>query len=317
MGSAAGGAAYGAQKTYEQIVDVFEMLFGKHPGYRRVHAKGVLCGGTFKASSAAATLSRAAHLSGREVPVTVRFSDFAGIPAIPDGDPNASPRGIAIRFHLPDKTETDIVAHSVDAFPAATAEEFLEFARALGETVSAPAAKPSALELLFAKRPAARNFVEAPKPAPVSFATEAYYGINAFRFINAQGVARYVRYRILPIAGQQYLADSQAAKQPINYLFDELQARFRGGSAQFRLVAQVAAEGDNVTNGTVSWPADRELVELGTLNLTQSIEDSAARERVLIFDPTHLTDGIENSGDPVIEARSKIYGISYDRRNPK
>src|SRR5215469_13829691 len=90
---------------------------GEHPGFRPAHAKGVLLTGTFTASRDAGTLTRASHSHG-ETSVTVRFSDFAGIPAVPDNDPQiASPRGCAIRFHLGEHAHTDIVAHSHDGFP--------------------------------------------------------------------------------------------------------------------------------------------------------------------------------------------------------
>jgi catalase len=116
---------------YEQLVETLQILFGKHPGYRPIHAKGVVCEGTFTPAETARPLSRAPHFQDSPVPITVRFSDFTGIPTIRDGDPNASPRGIGIRFHLANSVATELVAHSYDGFPVATAEEFLEFLRAL------------------------------------------------------------------------------------------------------------------------------------------------------------------------------------------
>ncbi|MGH9663693.1 MAG: catalase family peroxidase, partial [Bryobacteraceae bacterium] len=297
------------------LIDTLEMLFGKHAGFRRVHAKGVLCEGMFNATAAAAALSRAAHFAGGIIPVTVRFSDFTGIPTIPDGDPNASPRGMAIRFHLPHNAATDIVAHSYDGFPVGTAEEFLEFLRALAPAASATAGQPSPLEAFLRGRPQALQFVQTPKPAPVSFATEAYYGVNAFRFTNAEGTMRHGRYRILPAAGQEHLGDEEAASRPPNFLFDELSGRFRGGPVRFSVAAQLAGPRDPVTNASLSWPEDREVFELGTLTLSGRMEDSDAKERSLIFDPTRLVDGIEDSGDPLIQARARIYSIAYERRN--
>jgi catalase len=52
-------------------------------------------------------------------------------PNIPDGDPNASPRGLGFKFHLPGGAEPAIIAHAVNGFPASTAEEFLELLEAL------------------------------------------------------------------------------------------------------------------------------------------------------------------------------------------
>jgi catalase len=96
--------------------------------------------------------------------VTVRFSNFAGIPTIPDNDPQgASPRGCAIRFHLADHVHTDIVAHSVDTFPARTVEEFLEFLNALIATDPA-GPHPNRIEEFLRAHPAAH-----PKTDPSKF----------------------------------------------------------------------------------------------------------------------------------------------------
>jgi len=57
---------------------------GVHAGFRPAHAKGILLTGTFTPSADAASLTRAPHIQRSSTPVTVRFSDFAGIPAVPD-----------------------------------------------------------------------------------------------------------------------------------------------------------------------------------------------------------------------------------------
>jgi catalase len=121
----------------EEILKQLEAMFGSHPGFRPVHAKGILLAGTFTPSSAAASLTRAQHAVQASTPVTVRFSDSTGVPLIPDNDPNADPRGMAIRFNLAEHVHTDIVAHSANGFPATTGQEFLEFLR--GVTQSDPA----------------------------------------------------------------------------------------------------------------------------------------------------------------------------------
>jgi catalase len=131
MGTSAGNLAPAKQRLYEQLVDALHALFGVHPGYRPVHAKDVVCEGTFHPAATAASVSRAPHLQSAPVPIMVRFSDFAGFPTVPDGDPLASPRGMAMKFHLPGQIDTDLVAQSYDGFPTRTAEEFLEFVPAL------------------------------------------------------------------------------------------------------------------------------------------------------------------------------------------
>ena len=292
----------------EQLVDALQALFGVHPGYRAVHAKGIVCEGTFSPAPTAASVSRAPHLQDVSVPTTVRFSDFAGVPTVPDGDPLASPRGMAIKFHLPGGIDTDVVAQSYDGFPVRTAEEFLVFVRALA-TSGPPLAD------FLASHPQAKRFAEAPKPVPASFATESYYGVNAFRFTNREGVSRAGRYRIRPEAGEEHLDAAEAARRPENFLFEELRERLFRGPARFRLLVQLADDGDPIDDGSLPWPEGRRQVELGTIVVTAPLADSAAVERRLLFDPARLVDGIGLSEDPLPLARSAVYAIAYRRRN--
>src|SRR5712691_6193559 len=195
-----------------EVIEAFDKAAGGvHPGFRPGHAKGILLTGVFTPSSEAASLTRAPHVQPGSTPVTVRFSDFAGIPTVPDNDPQgASPRGCAIRFHLADHVHTDIVAHSVDAFPARTAGGFLEFLNALIATDPA-GPHPNAIEQFLGAHPAALAFVQTPKPIPSSFAMESFFAVSAFKFTNADGLSRYGRYRVLPVAGNDYLDEAGAA----------------------------------------------------------------------------------------------------------
>ena len=187
-----------------EIIEKFDKLNGGvHPGFRPAHAKGILLTGIFTPSSEAGSLTRAPHVNRASTPVTVRFSDFAGIPSVADNDPQgASPRGFAVRFHLAEHAHTDIVAHSVDAFPVRTTEEFREFLTAV-ITTDPTGPHPNAIEQFLGTHPAALRFVQIPKPIPTSFARESFFAVSAFKFTNADGRSRYGRYRILPAAGNE------------------------------------------------------------------------------------------------------------------
>jgi catalase len=189
-----------------ETIEVFDKANGGvHPGFRPAHAKGILLRGVFTPSPEAASLTRAPHLHRNSTPVTVRFSNFAGIPTVADNDPQgAGPRGFAVRFHLGEHVHTDIIGHSVDNFPARTAEGLLEFLNALIATDPA-GPHPNAIEQFLGAHPAAMRFVPIPKPIPTSFARESFFAVSAFKFTNADGTSRYGRYRVLPVAGNEYL----------------------------------------------------------------------------------------------------------------
>jgi catalase len=297
----------------EELLKAFEAIFGPHPGFRPAHAKGVLVTGTFTPSGAAASLTRAPHATRESTPVTVRFSNSTGIPVIPDNDPNASPRGIGLRFHLAERVHTDIVAHSANAFPARNGEEFLGLLRAIGTSDLANLAG-SPLEAFLGSHPKALAFVQLPKPFPSSFGRESFYGLTAMKFTNKDGVSKFGRYSILPEAGNDFLDDATAAGKGANYLFDELTERLAKGPIKFKIVVQVAEDGDVVDDATVPWPVERKVVELGTLTLTERVADDAAEQKHVIFDPIPRVDGIEPSDDPLLEVRAAVYLISGRKR---
>jgi catalase len=99
-----------------QLVETMRTLAGPHPGFRPVHAKGIVCSGTFRASAEARAVSRALHLQGQAVPTVMRFSNSSGDPDVHDGIPNA--RALAVKFQLPDGKNADILPLHIEGFPA-------------------------------------------------------------------------------------------------------------------------------------------------------------------------------------------------------
>ncbi len=297
----------------KDVIQALDDLSGLHPGYRPAHAKGILLAGMFTPSPVAKQFSRAPHLQGPATPVSVRFSNFAGIPDIPDNHSEASPRGIAIRFHLGEHVHTDIIGHSVDGFPVRTATEFLEFLKAIHASAAATT-KPTPVEAFLATHPAAQEFAMAAKPIPTSFAREVFYAVNAYKFINHREVSRFGRYRIQPAEGSEFLSAGAAAAKPANFLFDEITARLTRGPFHMKIQVQLAGDGDVVDDSTVHWPAERSVVEFGEIEIQTIVPANEEQQRRIIFDPIPRVDGIEPSGDPLLEPRADTYLISGRRR---
>ncbi len=297
----------------EDLLKQFDTIFGLHSGFRPAHAKGVMLTGTFTPSPEALSLTRAPHIARNSTQVTVRFSDSTGLPLIPDNDPDATPKGLAIRFNLAEHVHTDIISHSTDGFPTRTGQEFLDFLRAAAASdPSKPS--PSPIEAFLGSHPAALAFVQAPKPSPSSFAKEGYFGVTAFRFTNEGGVSRYGRYRITPDGGVEHLSDADTKSKGPNFLFDELTARIATGPISFQILVQVANGNDVVDDATIHWPENRPLVSFGKLVLNAMVPDNLHEQKRIIFDPIPRVDGIEPSDDPLLQLRAAIYLLSGRRR---
>jgi catalase len=297
--------------TPESFVDALNAAFGKQTTQRSAHAKGVVLLGTFVPSAAAASVSKALHFQ-HEVPVTVRFSANTGIAKIADADLRAAPRGLAIRFRLPDGSDTDLVTHSYDGFPAKNAEEFEQFFLAIaGGKPGVPS--PTPIEAFQETHPAAKAFLTTRDPPPVSYATTAYFGVNSFKFVNEQGTVTIGHYQLLPAAGRHFLSHEESAKAAPNYLEDEIRQRVARGTVRFEIVLQLAAPGDKTDDPSVAWASSNTITTLGTLTVASVVPHSEASERALLFLPALLPAGIEPA-DPMLQFRNKTYPVSYGRR---
>lgn len=297
--------------TPQQAVDAANEVFGSHPGYRALHAKGILCRGTFTATAEAGQLTRAAHMqAGQPVPVTVRFSNGAGKPDSADYAPD--PRGMAVKLYLPDGSRTDIVAQTSPRFPVRTPEAFVQLLRA-----QKPPAVAWRMPLFLLRHPEVLRTLPAARQGlvpPRSFATCTYYALHAFGFVNAQGEKVYVRYTFVPEAGDQRISSAEGKRLGRDYLHEEIQERLNAGPVRFTLELQLAEPGDPVDDPSAVWPEQRRRVAAGTLELTGLETGRETGGDVLVFDPTRVTDGIELSDDPVLKFRSAAYGESVARR---
>ncbi|KAF1810441.1 heme-dependent catalase [Eremomyces bilateralis CBS 781.70] len=306
-------------KTAEELLGLFHKVFGPHPGFRPAHARGLVIHGTFSPTPEAASLTTAPHFHAPSTPITARFSSSTGIPEIPDTDLNANPRGLAIRFNLGTdassrRQHTDIIGHSTPVFPVKTGAEFLEFLTAVATSATAEEGKPKPIETFLGGHPAAFKFVTFPKPFPESFANEAFYMLNAFKFIDQEGKETFVRYQVQPVEGLKHLKDEEVAGKGPSYLFDELPQKLAAGPVEYKLLAQIAEPGDSTNDVTEVWPESRKLVKLGTVKLETVEEDLLATQKKIIFDPIPRVAGIEPSDDPILQFRADLYLLSGKER---
>lgn len=302
-------AAPPARQTPQDLVDALHAAFGEHHA-RAVHAKGILLEGTFTPSAKARELSREPIFTSPTLPVSVRFSDFTGIPDIPDTAGEANPRGFAIKIRAA-SGDVDIVTHSFNGFPVATSDEFAVFLRAIG--ASGPAvAHPTPIEQFLGSHPIAKRFVTTQKPPPQSYATAAYFGVNTFKFISASGHAAYVRYRFVPKAGEHYLTPAELNGKGPNYLLEEIPARVAKEPVVFDWYAQIAVDGDKLEDPSIAWPETRALVPLGTITISRVVVADAA-DRTTLFLPGTIHAGIEPA-DPMLTLRNNAYPLSFKAR---
>src|SRR4029453_9965660 len=218
----AGAAASGP--VIAQLVEAMRALAGSHPGFRPVHAKGIVCSGTFRGALEARRVCRAPHLQGQAVPTVIRFSNESGDPEVHDGLPNS--RALSVKFQFPDGQSADVLANSIEGFSVRTPEDLLVFLRAqLPDPVTGQPA-PDALPRFLDSHPTARGFLERlmQKPVPASYGQASYHAEHAFLFTAADGMRRFGRYHWRPEAAEAYLSPDEASKRSAKFLREEVES---------------------------------------------------------------------------------------------
>lgn len=306
-------AAYDGQPRAQQIVDAFEAMTAPHLGFRRNHAKGICVTGRFESNGNASSLSKASVFEPGTYPVIGRFSAPGSDPARPDAGTNV--RSFAILFALPHREQWRTGMNSVPVFAARTPKALFEKLSAQARDASGHQ-DPEKMAAFLRAHPEARAFdawVDSHPPSSAFF-NATYFSIDAFRFVDREGGARYVRWRVVP--DTPYRPISTDAQGDPDFLEHELVDRLKHGPLRWHLMISVAKAGDPVDDATRQWPTerDRDSIDAGVLVIghAQSQIDGPCRD--ISFDPLVLPQGIEASNDPLLAARSSTYAISFDRR---
>ncbi|BBY05772.1 catalase family peroxidase [Mycobacterium noviomagense] len=296
--------------TPDDAIEAIRGAGGARPGYRALHAKGTLYRGTFTATPEAPRLSRAKYLDGSAVPALIRFSNGSGNPAQRDGLPQV--RGMAVKFTLPDGSTTDISTQTARLFTSSTPGGFVDLLRALRPGLTAP----GRIAKYVATHPrmlGALPVLLSANKVPASYATVEYHGLHAYRWVDADGGARFVRYHLSPAAGESFLSLRAARAKDPDFLTGELNTRLATGPARFNLRVQIAGPNDSTVDPSAAWHST-DFVTVGTLEIVGLDHEREKGNDIVVFDPMRVTDGIEPSDDRVLRFRTHAYSASVKLR---
>jgi catalase len=319
------------------VAAIIDNLPAPVPGKRPVHTIGIGVKGEFVASDVARTYCIAEHFQGQTIPASVRFSN--GLGGLEQHDGWSDVRGMAVRFHLPDGTGSDLIATTLGEFFVRNVEDFFEFAkvaklepyrrqhwlRKIGDflQLKVPPRNPYPNETQSVDAGALRYadrhrfsqlgiFQVASIGAPESYARAPYHAVHTFWVTAPDGVRRPVRFSWQPVAGVRNIGAEEVPRD--KYLFKEIDDRLKRWPARFMLMMTIGEEGDALDDCTKPWPGTRMRIAMGTLTLTEVPKDQEAAGEHISFNPCRLAPGIEVSNDPILEARRQAYEVSREMR---
>jgi catalase len=302
--------APGATTPPSELVDALNGVFGSHKA-RASHAKGFCFAGEFEAAAGAAAITRAnLFQAGKRTPLIGRFSVGGGNPKAPDN--GKSVRGIAVRA-TDGNERLEWIFVSAPHFFAQTPAQFAEFLKVRAPDPATGKMNPEAIAAFSKANPATTKQAAyiGGQPVPASYGTVPYWSTNAFIATNAAGVTQALRWRFEPVAGRVGLSDDEAKAKGADFLRAEFGERVAKGPVSFNVIAQLARPGDQLTDPTEPWPADRTEVTMGRLVIDRVTDQACDRETFL---PSSLPAGLATSADPVLNARAGAYGVSLGRR---
>ncbi|MGC1522198.1 MAG: catalase family peroxidase [Steroidobacteraceae bacterium] len=310
----AGGWLTPRRLTPARMVEALSERGGNPLGHRRNHSKGVCFTGVFNANGEASRFSTAPMLAAGHYAVVGRF-------AIAVGDPNALDltgrvKSMAIRILARDGQEWRSGMNNSPVFVVSNPRDFYELTLAQDVDLATGKPDPAAIKRFFATHPQSASFAKWAQTADwtASWADQDYNSLNAFRFVDAAGNSRLVRWSMKATIQPTSVPHAALADMGPNFLERDLNSRLAQGLLTWHLIVTFAAPEDPSNDATKAWPSGRQEVDAGTLVVEKAEAEADGPCRDLNYDPTILPAGIAVSDDPLLPARSAAYARSFDLR---
>ncbi len=291
---------------------------------RVVHARGTAAHGVFESYGDASDITKADFLSakGKVTPVFTRFSTVAGSRGSADTVRDA--RGFATKFYT-DEGNYDLVGNNIPVFFIQDAIKFPDFVHAVkpephNEIPQAQSAHDTFWDFI-ANNPESTHMVMwhmSDRSIPRSYRMMEGFGVNTYRFVNAKGEARFVKFHWKPVLGVQSLvwdeAQKIAGKDPDFHRRDLYDAIENGYYPEYELGVQLIDEKDefnfdfDILDPTKIWPEEQVPVRLlGKMTLNQNVDNFFAETEQVAFHVGHVVPGIDFSNDPLLQGRLFSY----------
>lgn len=291
---------------------------------RVVHARGTAAHGIFESYGDANDITKADFLSakGKKTPVFTRFSTVAGSRG--SGDTVRDARGFATKFYT-DEGNYDLVGNNIPVFFIQDAIKFPDFVHAVkpephNEIPQAQSAHDTFWDFVANNQESAHMVMwqMSDRSIPRSYRMMEGFGVNTYRFVNAEGKAHFVKLHWKPVLGVHSLvwdeAQKIAGKDPDFHRRDLFDAIDKGFYPEFELGVQLIEEKDefsfdfDILDPTKIWPEEQVPVRiLGKMTLNRNVDNFFAETEQVAFHVGHVVPGIDFSNDPLLQGRLFSY----------
>jgi catalase len=293
---------------------------------RVVHARGATAFGVFVADGTVGdepiskyTRAKLFQEKGKETEVALRFSTVAG--GRDSSEAARDPRGFAVKFYTEDGN-WDLVGNNLGVFFIRDAIKFPDFIHSQKpDPANFDRQVPNRVFDFWSQSPEAMHMITlvlSPRGIPASYRTMQGFGVNTYKWVNAAGETKLVKYHWLPKQGVKSWtsADAEVAqgKDLGVHTKDLYEAIERGDYPSWDLYVQLMDDHEHPEldfdplDDTKTWPEnDFPLRKVGTMTLNRTPENFFLESEQIAFGTGVLVDGLDFSDDKMLVGRTFSY----------
>ncbi|MFD4995627.1 catalase [Streptomyces buecherae] len=292
---------------------------------RVVHARGVTSYGFFEAYGAWGdepisqyTRAKLFQERGKRTDVAVRFSTVIG--GRDSSEAARDPRGFAVKFYTEDGN-WDLVGNNLGVFFIRDAVKFPDVIHALKPDPVSHEQKPARIFDFMSQTPESMHMLVnlfSPRGIPADYRHMQGFGVNTYKWIDAEGQSVLVKYHWMPKQGVRSMTEEDAANVQAGELGhatkDLYEAIRRGEYPEWELLVQIMADGDHPEldfdplDDTKTWPEqDFPPKPVGRLVLDRTVDNYYAENEQIAFGTGVLVDGLDFSDDKMLVGRTFSY----------
>ncbi|UYB37597.1 catalase [Arthrobacter koreensis] len=292
---------------------------------RVVHARGFVAYGEFEATGKwgdepISKYTRAKLFSepGKKTDVAIRFSTVIG--GRDSSEAARDPRGFAVKFYTEDGN-WDMVGNNLGVFFIRDAIKFPDVIHSLKPDPVTFRQEPARIFDFMSQTPESMHMLVnlfSPRGIPADYRHMQGFGVNTYRWVNADGESKLVKYHWQPRQGVKSLTEEDAANIQAGDLGhaskDLYEAIERGDYPQWDLYVQMMDDNDHPEldfdplDDTKTWPEEVFVPQLvGTMTLNRNVSDHHNENEQISFGTGVLVDGLEFSDDKMLVGRTFSY----------
>jgi catalase len=293
---------------------------------RVVHARGTTAFGWFEAYGtwgdepiSRYTRAKLFQEAGKRTDVALRFSTVAG--GRDSSEAIRDPRGFAVKFYTEDGN-WDLVGNNLGVFFIRDAVKFPDFIHSQKpDPVTFERQVPNRVFDFISQTPESMHMVMlvfSPRGIPASYRTMQGFGVNTYKWVNAAGETKLVKYHWIPKQGVKSWTEADAAAQQAQELGchtkDLYEAIERGDHPEWELQVQMMDDHDHPEldfdplDDTKVWPEDQFPPKpVGRMVLDRNASNFFAENEQIAFGTGVLVDGLDFSDDKMLVGRTFSY----------